>query len=105
MAMNMNREQKRMLRRAGYLDASGEPVQAAKPRSTPQSAALNRERTPPKQFFKEMRGELRKVAWPTRAEVINYSIIVLVFLVFMTVLVGVADWGFARAIFWLFDIN
>jgi hypothetical protein len=25
MAMNMNREQKRMLRRAGYLDASGEP--------------------------------------------------------------------------------
>lgn len=105
MAMNMNREQKRMLRRAGYLDESGEPVQGSKPRTTTQAAAVNRERTPPRQFIKEMRGELRKVAWPTRSEVINYSIIVLVFLVFMTALVGVADWAFARAIFWLFDIN
>jgi len=104
MAMNMNREQKRMLRRAGYLDASGEPT-TAKPRTSSQAAALNRERTSPKQFFKEMRGELRKVAWPTRAEVINYSIIVLVFLVLMTALVGVADWAFAKAVFWLFDIN
>ena len=42
MAMNMNREQKRMLRRAGYLDASGEPVQTTKPRTTPQAAAVNR---------------------------------------------------------------
>ena len=32
---------------------------------------------PPRQFLKEVRAELRKVAWPTRPEVINYSIIVL----------------------------
>ena len=105
MAMNMNREQKRMLRRAGYLDASGEPATASRGRSATQAAAPNRERTSPKQFFREMRGELRKVAWPTRAEVINYSIIVLVFLVLMTALVGVADWLFAKGVFWLFDIK
>jgi preprotein translocase subunit SecE len=105
MAMNMNREQKRMLRRAGYLDASGEPTTANKPRTTTQAAAPARERTAPRQFLKEVRGELRKVAWPTRSEVINYSIIVLVFLVFMTALIGVADWLFAEAMFWLFDIN
>lgn len=104
MAMNMNRDQKRMLRRAGYLDASGEPV-ATKSRTSTQAAAPNRERTAPRQFLREMRGELRKVAWPTKAEVINYSIIVLVFLVLMTALVGAADWAFAKAIFWLFDIN
>jgi preprotein translocase subunit SecE len=105
MAMNMNREQKRMLQRAGYLDASGEPTNTAKGRSATQAAAPTRERTSPKQFFREMRGELRKVAWPTRGEVINYSIIVLVFLVLMTALVGVVDWLFAKGVFWLFDIN
>ena len=105
MAMNMNREQKRMLRRAGYLDESGEPTSTARARSTTQAASPTRERTSPRQFFKEMRGELRKVAWPTRSEVINYSIIVLVFLVLMTALVGVADWLFAKGVFWLFDIK
>ena len=104
MAMNMNREQKRMLRRAGYLDEAGEPKQTSKARTTTQTAAPNRERTSAPQFLREMRGELRKVAWPSRDEVINYSVIVLVFLVFMTALVAGADWGFAKAIFWLFDI-
>jgi preprotein translocase subunit SecE len=107
MAMNMNREQKRMLRRAGYLDESGEPTQNGKGNRgrTATAAAPQREKSSPKQFLKETRGELRKVAWPTRAEVINYSIIVLVFLVVMTALVAAADWGFAKAVFWLFDIN
>ncbi len=105
MAMNMNREQKRMLRRAGYLDSSGEPVSTPKNRAAAPVAAAKRERTSPRQFLREMRGELRKVAWPSRAEVINYSIIVLVFLVFMTAFVALADWGFAKAVFWLFDIN
>ncbi len=108
MAMNMNREQKRMLRRAGYLDESGEPTQNGNKGNrarTTTATAPQREKSSPKQFVKEMRGELRKVAWPSRAEVINYSIIVLVFLVVMTALVGVADWGFAKAVFWLFDIK
>ncbi len=105
MAMNMNREQKRMLRRAGYLDAAGEPTSSAKARTAITPAAAKREKTSPQQFVREVRGELRKVAWPTRAEVINYSIIVLIFLVFMTALVGAADWGLAKAVFWLFDIK
>lgn len=103
MAMNMNREQKRMLKRAGYLGEDGEP--ASKPRTTVATASPTRERTSPKQFFREMRGELRKVAWPSRAEVINFSVITLVFLVFVTTLVGVVDWGFAKSIFWLFGIK
>jgi preprotein translocase subunit SecE len=103
MAMNMNREQKRMLQRAGYLDDSGQPT--AKQRTTTQQASPARERTKPRQFLREMRGELRKVAWPTRSEVFNYSLICLIFLVFMTTLVAVVDWGFAKAVFWLFSID
>jgi preprotein translocase subunit SecE len=103
MAMNMNREQKRMLKRAGYLGEDGEPT--SKPRSAPAQVSPGRERTSPRQFFREMRGELRKVAWPTRPEVINFSVITLVFLVFVTALVAVVDWGFAKSIFWLFGIK
>ena len=50
-----------------------------------------------------MRGELRKVAWPTRAEVINYSIIVLVAVVILTAYIASLDFVFGEAIFKLFE--
>ena len=41
-----------------------------------------------------MRAELRKVAWPTRAEIVNYSIIVLVaVVVLMTAFIFGVDCG------------
>ncbi len=50
-------------------------------------------------YFKETRAELRKVHWPTRQEARNLTIIVLVFTIFMTVLLGVVLDPFAL---WLF---
>jgi preprotein translocase subunit SecE len=105
MAMNMNREQKRMLKRAGYLGEDGEPATRQRTAPAQVSPGRDRERTSPRQFLREMRGELRKVAWPSKAEVINYSVICLIFLVFITALVGIVDWGFAKSIFWLFGIK
>ena len=61
------------------------------------------ERTTPAQFLREVRGELRKVAWPTRAEVVNYSIIVLVALVVLTAYVAVLDYGFGDLFLKLFE--
>ena len=49
-----------------------------------------------------MRAELRKVAWPTRAEVINYSIIVLVALLVLMALIFGLDYVFGKAVFFLF---
>ena len=43
--------------------------------------------------FKNMWHELRKVTWPTRQDLINYTLIVLVFLVFMGVVIGLLDLG------------
>ncbi|MCR4885794.1 MAG: preprotein translocase subunit SecE [Clostridiales bacterium] len=37
--------------------------------------------------------ELKKVTWPTRQDLINYSLIVLAFLVFMGVVIGLLDLG------------
>ena len=55
------------------------------------------------QFVREVRGELRKVAWPTRPEVINYSIIVLVAVVVLTAYVAVLDYGFGEVLLKLFE--
>ena len=41
--------------------------------------------------FKDMYAELHKVTWPSRHDLINYSVVVLLFMVFMGVVIGVFD--------------
>ena len=43
--------------------------------------------------FNNMWHELRKVTWPSRQDLIKYSLIVLAFLVFMGVVIGLLDLG------------
>ena len=99
--MAMNRQQKRMLQKQGQLGADGEPQ--ARRRATPTVPRPKDERTTPLQFIREVRGELRKVAWPTRPEVINYSIIVLVAVVLLTAYVAALDYGFGDVLLKLFS--
>ena len=99
--MAMNREQKRMLQRQGQLDAEGNPARAkASARPAPRPVE---QRTKPAQFVREVRGELRKVAWPTREEVIKYSLVVLVTVVVLTAIIFGLDFLFAEGVFYLFD--
>jgi preprotein translocase subunit SecE len=44
-----------------------------------------------KQFFREVRSEIRKVTWPTREEVKVLTIVVLIFVAFFTAFVGMVD--------------
>ena len=50
-----------------------------------------------------MAAELRKVAWPTRSETINYSIIVLVAVILLTTYVALLDYGFGDLLIKLFS--
>ena len=43
--------------------------------------------------FKNMYYELKKVTWPSKEKLIAYSIIVLVFMLFMGVVIGLLDMG------------
>jgi preprotein translocase subunit SecE len=99
--MAMNRQTKRQLQRQGQIGADGAPV--ARKRAAPPAPRPTEERTGPRQFLREVRGELRKVAWPTRSEVINYSIIVLITVVILTGYIALLDFGFGEAIFSLFE--
>ncbi len=99
--MAMNREQKRMMRRQGELAPDGTPAPRkpeARPAPRPQS-----DRATPTQFVREVRGELRKVAWPSREEIIRFSIIVLVTVVVLTAFVALVDYLSTEGILYLFD--
>ena len=102
--MAMNRETKRMLQRQGQQvgpDGQLVPTRAQAPR--PAAPAPGRERVRPRQFVHEVVGELRKVAWATREEVIKYSTIVLFTLVVLTAFIFAMDWSAAKAVIFLFD--
>ena len=43
--------------------------------------------------FKNMRAELRNVAWPSRKDLINYSLVVIGFVVVLAVVIGLLDTG------------
>jgi preprotein translocase subunit SecE len=49
-------------------------------------------------FVKQVIAELRKVIWPNRKQMVNYTAVVLVFLVFMVALISGVDYGLARLI-------
>jgi preprotein translocase subunit SecE len=91
---DLNRQQKRMLKRQGALDEQGAPVRAPR-QSTP-------ERVGPAQYLREVREELRKVAWPTRPEVVRYSIIVTATIIVYTAFIGGADYGLQYVADWFY---
>lgn len=53
-------------------------------------------------YLKQVVGELRKVIWPNRKQMVTYTAVVLAFLVFMVTLVAGADFGFARLVLLVF---
>ena len=99
--MAMNRETKRMLQRQGQLGEDGAPTRT-KPQPRPAPRPV-KERTTPRQYLREVRGELRKVAWPTKEEVARYSVIVLITVVVLTTFIFLLDYAFAKGVFFLYD--
>jgi len=97
----MNRETKRMMKRQGQVDADGSPSN----RRPPPSQGTKRpakQRTSPTQFVREIRDELRQVAWPSRPEMINYTTVVFTTLVLMVSLIFVLNYVFGRAVVFMF---
>ena len=96
----MNRQMKRLMQRQGQVGEDGTPVRE-RPKPRPQQRPT-KERTSPAEFTRQVRSELRKVAWPDRAEVVNYSIIVFIVLVVLIVLIFGLDYAFGKFVFFLF---
>ena len=101
--MALNREQKRQLKKSGDVAEEGDAAPSRRRGPATKTAVPKEQRTTIRQFVKEVRAELRKVAWPTRKETVNYSIIVLLTLVFMTTLIFGLDWVFSEVVLRLFN--
>ncbi len=52
----------------------------------------------PTRFVRESISEMRKVLWPSRNELVTYSIVVIIFVVIMVALVAGLDIGFAKLV-------
>ena len=53
-------------------------------------------------FLTQVVAELRKVIWPNRKQMVNYTAVVLVFLAFMVALIGLVDLGLAKLVMLIF---
>jgi preprotein translocase subunit SecE len=53
-------------------------------------------------FIRQVIGELKKVVAPTRKELINYTVVVLVFVAIMMLIVTLLDLAFGTGVSWVF---
>jgi preprotein translocase subunit SecE len=105
---------KRMMQRQEAIDAAdsgagsdidGAGVDASRTRRSADSGSTGDHQGLPErtgEYLREVRGELQKVAWPGRTEVVNYTIVVLVAVVLLTLFVFGVDIGVAKAVIQLF---
>lgn len=97
-----------MLQRQGQLEADGSPsTKRSAPASTPRQRPTQQARAPftsrTVEFVREVRSEWRQVAWPTRTEIFNSSLVVLVVLVALVSFIFGLNWLFSHGFLDLFS--
>ena len=90
--------------------AKAKTERAGRPARAPKGAPTSKrdqpakpERTTPLKFVRQSIGELRKVVYPTGQQLINYFVVVLVFVLFVIAYVSLLDLGLGWAIFKIFS--
>ena len=100
MNRQMKRMQERQERRAkGSVAERREAAATSVRRTSSAPVEGKKKRTGVRKFLKEVRLELAKVDWPSRRELISYTVVVLVTVVVMTSLVFGLDFVFSKLIF------
>ena len=94
----MNRQAKRMMQR--QKTSPQDRAEAVRQRRA--VAAERKKRTPPAEFLRQVRQELKKVAWPSRQELWSYTVVVLVAVVVLTTYVFGLDFFFSKVVLRVF---
>ncbi len=95
----MNRQYKRLMKK------EEERKKAPRLPAKAPGAPTTKQRTKPREFVKEVFAELKKVAWPTRKEVVAYSTVVFVSVCAIAALIFGMDYLFAQGVLELFNID
>jgi preprotein translocase subunit SecE len=64
-----------------------------------------KKRTTPALFYRQVVAELRKVIWPTRKDLITYTVVVLVFVLIMVGIVSALDFLFTEGVLAVFGAS
>lgn len=93
----MNRELRRLQEK--------EEKRAKERRGAQAQARRRRERVGFRQFFSEVRTELRRVAWPSRSEVVTFTVVTLITSGFVTLYTLGLDVTFKQAVLRLLELR
>jgi len=97
----MNRQAKRAMQRQ---QRTQDRAQMARRQRQAVDQKQKKERTGFRQFLREVRGELKKVAWPDRKQMLTYTLVVVVTVVVLTSYVFGLDFFIGEGIFAIFGI-
>ncbi|MEN8115131.1 MAG: preprotein translocase subunit SecE, partial [Actinomycetota bacterium] len=92
--VQLNREMRRL---------QAKEDERAKKKRTERAQPKKKERVGIRQYFREVRQELKKVAWPSREELTTYTIVVFAVTTVITLIVFGLDWGFSKGILYLLE--
>jgi len=90
-----SREMRRMQQKLGM---EKKRAQQKKSGGTRKKSGPKKQRVTVSQFLTEVRAEMKKVTWPTRDDVVSYTIVVMVTVVLMGGLVYFADILFTKLV-------
>ena len=93
----MNRELRRLQEK--------EEKRSRERRADAASRRRKRERVGFRQFLSEVQTELRRVAWPTRREVVTFTSVTLITTIAVMAFVFLLDLGFKQAILQLLELR
>lgn len=96
----VNRQTKRMMERQQGIADSG-AASAARRQAAARKAGVEK-RPGIRGYLGEVRSELRKVIWPKRDQVVNYSTVVFLTLVLLVVVIFVLNFAFSKAVLFLY---
>ena len=90
----MNREMRRL---------QAKEDERAKKKRADRAQPKKKKRTGFLQYLREVRQELKKVAWPSREELTTYTIVVFAVTTVVTLFVFGLDWGFSKVILYFLE--
>ena len=90
----MNREMRRL---------QAKEDERAKKKRADRSQPNKKKRTGFFQYLREVRQELKKVAWPSREELTTYTVVVFAVTAVMTLFIFGLDWAFSKGILFLLE--
>jgi preprotein translocase subunit SecE len=92
--VQLNREMRRL---------QAKEDERAKKRRAERAQPTKKARIGIRQYFREVRQELKKVAWPSREELTTYSIVVFSVTAVLTLFVFGLDWAFSKGVLGLLE--